>query len=304
MHFYNGFTMKFLKAFFLICTLTTLIVSLSLFYKKKPHIEQEKVALIGVGFPKCGTTCLFHVLEKNPAIHFMQRPYDTKGLVKASELNFFGNLSKQRYVKVGLKSENKKIKYRPSLNFYQSLLVENKTNIEKSPQYIWKAEALEEIYNYNPKIKILVQIRNPIDWLYSYYVHAKSNYEEFQVSADLSFEDFLKTPFPNDKSVTSLEAGKFDHYLAEVFKIFPPENVVVISHEKLSEFTTMSQLCDHLSLPYPEEIRNFPLSFQKPPSYKNKISPELYTFLEEYYRPYNENLNSICKQYQDYVTQY
>lgn len=285
--------MKYLKALVILVFVTVLGFGVHFFKVKSPA---AKVSLIGIGFPKCGTTYLFHFLESNPNVHYMRRPYDLKNLVTSSEINFFGNLSKQSYVKLGLREEGVKKKFRPPLKFYNSLIDKEKINIEKSPQYIWKRKSLEEIYKYNPNVKIVVQIRNPIDWLYSYYLHAKKHFKEPGISEDISFEEFLKWPCPNDKSVTVLESGRFVKYLENVFDVFPKENVIILIHEKLGNFKTMSSICDALSLPYPEEVVDLETSFKNPPHYKDKVSPELYSFLLDYYKPYNEKLYELCNE--------
>ena len=125
----------------------------------------KKPNFIISGFPKCGTTSLYHYLNDHPEIY----------LPTQKELHYFthdiiGNLNcgpKDQIVKNNqVNNENK------YLSFFKK--VKNEIAIgDASPSYINYPQKFLEIKNFLKDPKIIIMVRDPIDRAYSNYLHLK-----------------------------------------------------------------------------------------------------------------------------------
>ena len=118
-----------------------------------------------VGAPKCGTTFLYTYLKKHPDIYFPN----------FKEPHFFGSDLIRKNGAYDLCQKD-----------YNDLFSTNKKIIgEASTFYIFSKKSAQEIYNHNPKAKIIIMIRNLVDLVHS--LHA-----QFIFSGDEIVEDFSK----------------------------------------------------------------------------------------------------------------
>ena len=51
------------------------------------------------------------------------------------------------------------------------LTYENQMTLEKSPSYLRRAEVAKRVFNWNPKVKMIIIIRDPINRAISNYAH-------------------------------------------------------------------------------------------------------------------------------------
>lgn len=93
-----------------------------------------------------------------------------------------------------------------------------------------------------PETKILISLRNQVDWLRSNYLYHLNQLP----SQRKKFSDFIKT-FEGKNALTSIE---YDQTLKTYFDIFDQENVHVILLEEFSEDETWQRLCEFLGVPY------------------------------------------------------
>ena len=101
------------------------------------------------GMPRAATTFLYHVLDKHPQVFVPVR----------KEIDFF--------------SVNY---YRGEswyLNFFEKM-GKNHAGFDISPMYFLDRDAPERILKFNPDIKVILIIRNPYDWIISFYKHMQA----------------------------------------------------------------------------------------------------------------------------------
>lgn len=116
-----------------------------------------------VGAPKCGTTFLYHYLKKHPDIYFP----DFK------EPHFFGSDLNRRNGAYNL-----------SLNEYKNLFKTDKKVVgEASTLYLFSKKSAEELYNFNPRCKIIIMLRDLVDLVHSLH-------SQFVFSGDEVIENF------------------------------------------------------------------------------------------------------------------
>ena len=109
------------------------------------------------GAPKCGTTALYTYLNRHPQV-FMP-PYKKEPHYFASDLN--------RNPKI-VKTHEWIISKKEYLALFEQA-DKAKAVGEASVFYIYSKTAAIEIYRYNPKAKIIIMLRHPVDMIYSFH---------------------------------------------------------------------------------------------------------------------------------------
>ena len=149
-----------------------------------------------VGAPKSGTTFLYHYLKQHPDIYFP----DFK------EPHFFGSDLIRRNGAYNL-----------SLDEYQDLFKTDKKIIgEASTFYLFSQDAPEEIYNFNPKAKIIIMLRDLVDLVHSLH-------SQFVFSGDEVIEDFTQALELED---SRLSGNRIPNQTTVVNKLFYTSNIL------------------------------------------------------------------------------
>ncbi len=149
-----------------------------------------------VGAPKSGTTFLYHYLKQHPDIYFPN----------FKEPHFFGSDLIRRNGAYNL-----------SLDEYQDLFKTDKKIIgEASTFYIFSKDAPEEIYNFNPKAKIIIMLRDLVDLVHSLH-------SQFVFSGDEVIEDFTQALELED---SRLSGNKIPNQTTVVNKLFYTSNIL------------------------------------------------------------------------------
>ena len=149
-----------------------------------------------VGAPKSGTTFLYHYLKQHPDIYFPN----------FKEPHFFGSDLIRRNGAYNL-----------SLDEYQDLFKTDKKIIgEASTFYIFSKDAPEEIYNFNPKAKIIIMLRDLVDLVHSLH-------SQFVFSGDEVIEDFTQALELED---SRLSGNRIPNQTTVVNKLFYTSNIL------------------------------------------------------------------------------
>lgn len=127
--------------------------------------QKNKMTFVVAGMPRGGTTFLYHNLQKHPEIYLPFR----------KEVNYFGT------------------NFNRGIEWYEELYKDKKPHQIKgdiSPPYFLHDEAAIRMKAYCPNIKVILVLRDPVEWALSFY-------EQFKVSERNlpSFEDFVMGRF-------------------------------------------------------------------------------------------------------------
>lgn len=147
-----------------------------------------------IGAAKAGTTWLYSCLYEHPEIY----------LPDIKELHFFS------YESV----------YQKGFDWYESnfsdVTVEKAVG-EISPSYLPLKSTAERIYNYNPDMRLIVILRNPIDRAYSHYCMAmRTNKVEKNIDKGLS----LNSPY--------VQWGLYHEQITRFMELFPKSQIKVL----------------------------------------------------------------------------
>ncbi len=178
--------------------------------------EAPRVGFLIAGVQKGGTFSLYRLLERHPEI----------SLSTSKEVHFFDDegldWSRPRYDQ-----------YHGNFPRWR----EGQVRGEATPVYIYWPESLERIRAYNPDIKLIVLLRDPIERAYSAWCHQRRKGREA-----LSFSSAIREGrarvadakgFGN-RHFSYVERGLYAGQLQRAFDLFPASNVLLLDSRKLS----------------------------------------------------------------------
>ena len=247
----------------------------------------SKPNFIIVGAQKAGTSALYDILEQHSKI--------TPSIYK--ELHYFDN--DKLYSKNNLKDYH--CKFPLSYQTPQGNLV-----FEASPLYIYHPKVAKRLYDYNPNIKLIVMLRNPVEraisaWtMYHHhfingpYKHLYDN-RPFKEAIQTEINNIDKTSYYNDQ-LSYVKRGIYHLQIEEYLKYFPKENLLFIESEELKKDfkSTLNHLFQFLNIPS-ENIATMESNKSRIHSLDLGIEKEILT---SFYKPYNEKLfELIGKRY-------
>lgn len=180
-----------------------------------------------VGAPKCGTTALDFYLKQHPEIYMAPK-----------ELHYFGADLIFRCP----------IKSRQGSNYFEFFSgIKEQWAGETSVWYLYSKTAAEQIHAFNQNSKIIVILRNPIDFLYSLYYQLRWNGDEPLETFESALEaEQSRRQGYNLRNTTAhgprqalyyIDTVRFTDQLWRYLKIFGKENVLVILYDDFSENT-------------------------------------------------------------------
>ena len=201
-----------------------------------------------IGAKRCGTTSLYQHLSEHPCIS--RSPRDNIGFFNENYhlgINWYKSLFPTVFYKKKMESKNKQCLF-----------------FDVTSTYMEEELTAKNVYEVNPNQKIIVILRNPVDRAYSHYhvnVKEKSEKRSFE---DAIFEEMnrikseriiqnknknLRVFTPNN--IHYLKKGFYALQLKSWFKIFPREQILVLSTEEFQEDQNLiyKKIFDFLNIP-------------------------------------------------------
>jgi hypothetical protein len=185
-------------------------------FQPKRH-KLERLDFVLAGAQKSGTTALHYFLSKHPKI--------TMG--DQQEIHFFDNddlfVSEPDY---------------QQLHKHYPLLASSTLAGDCTPSYIYHEPAAERIWKYNPKIKLLIVLRNPVDRAFAHW-----NMQRFRGREPLDFFDAVReektriagAPPAQARRFAYVDRGFYGHQLARLFNFFPRDQVKAVKFEEFRD---------------------------------------------------------------------
>jgi hypothetical protein len=177
----------------------------------------ERLDFVLAGAQKSGTTALHYFLSRHPNI--------TMG--NQQEMHFFDNDA--LFVSA--------VDYEELHNHYPPLAPSTIAG-DCTPSYIYHEPAMERIWKYNPKIKLLILLRNPVDRAFAHW-----NMQRFRGREPLDFFDAVReeknriggAPAVEARRFAYIDRGFYGQQLARLFQFFARDQVKVVKFEEFKE---------------------------------------------------------------------
>jgi hypothetical protein len=247
------------------------------------------------GAQKAGTTALYTYLSKHPSISATEK----------KEIHFF----------------NCDNNYSNGEQYYRSLFpktVAPQVSFDASPGYLEDKQSPGRIFRYNPAIKIIILLRNPIDRAYSAWQMYKQRYEK---NRDWFYNDWvsfcgckeINYKRRNDNSIFDFHAfveeeilalkynhvlespvvthGHYAEQIRRYFALFDRKQILIIQNNALRLQTkdTLTKIQEFIGVPH-FDFEQTSLSPVFEGGYQTQMEDLTRLLLEEYYLPYNEQL--------------
>jgi hypothetical protein len=233
-----------------------------------------KPTFLCIGVQKSGTTSLINYLNQHPDI-----------FIKKKELHFFDTTEI---------TESEIINYENKFNTNKLIIG------EKTPSYNYLQFAMDRIYNYNPNIKLILILREPISRAFSQYnmdlqnSNKQLNYvSDEQMMLHFEKEENIKLSDVKMNGEYYIIRGKYDEIILYILSKFPRENLYIgiaeeIKAEKKQSYNDIFHFLGAKMIDNIEE--NVDLRISK---YDIPISKQLEKKLYDIYKPHNDRLYEI-----------
>lgn len=205
--------------------------------------KEFKVDFFVVGAARSGTTTLYQYLSQHPQVF----------LPRVKELNYFSKVSSNQPQDYALPKPEKeyhtKIIQSPVVykNLYNSARLDQIKG-DVSPSYLWHEETPAALKAHNPKAKIIISLRHPVERAFSHYLMAKSvGYEK---STD--FQQAIHEPLSEHWGGGNryLEWSDYVGALKAYYAAFPKEQIHVMIFEQWvrDQESALAELSDFLGV--------------------------------------------------------
>ncbi len=208
--------------------------------KSLPSEKDRKVGFLIAGTQKGGTTALSAYLEIHPEICMSQQ----------KEVHFFDNETYFRTSQVDYSIYHLFFNPKPS----HVLLG------EATPIYMYWHDAPKRIWAYNPEIKIIVLLRNPIERAFSHW-----NMERSRNADSYSFwdaiqreQDRCREALPYQHRVYSyIDRGFYGEQLRNIWRYFRKEQTLVLRTDELQQqpHETLGRVCSFLEIGHKQDLK-------------------------------------------------
>jgi hypothetical protein len=176
----------------------------------------ERLDFIVAGAQKSGTTALNYYLKRHPRI----------ALPTKKELHFFDD--EERF------KDGNAVSYEDLHRMFRPAKPDSIAG-ENTPNYLYWPPALARIRTYNPAIKLIILLRNPIDRAFSQW-----NMQRVRGNEPLDFLDAVgaeperiaKLPPVKLRKFAYVDRGRYGVQLKRALSILPREQLLILKYEE------------------------------------------------------------------------
>ena len=173
---------------------------------------------------------------------------------------------------------------------------------EASPFYIFNPLTPKRIFDLAPEVKLVAVLRNPTERAISQYFHEKrKGSEPLSLREALQAEEQRLKPFIEKqdynnrivKNCSYKSRGLYRQQLERFLEYFPMQQLLVLSSEEFfsEPGNTLRKVFEFTGVD--TEFRVKKLRPHNVARNKNNIDPEVYSYLNNYFLPYNKELYEL-----------
>lgn len=166
---------------------------------------------------------------------------------------------------------------------------------EATPIYMYWNKAIERIHVYNPQIKLIIILRNPIDRAFSHWNMERDKGRESRkfLTAILDEDSKINSPnYSQNKILSYLDRGHYSQQIKNIYNYFNKNQLLILRSEDLRENpdNTLMNIAEFLSIPPFDPVYHKEVNSR---SYPHKMSKEELTFLKNFYQEEFSSLEDI-----------
>jgi hypothetical protein len=197
----------------------------------------ERVDFVVAGVQKAGTTAIHDFLAQHPQV----------ALLRDQALHFFD------------KEENFSVQ--PDYRILHGNFDSGwrwRTAGEVTADYVYYPRALERIAGYNPKMKIIISLRNPTERAFSQWNMRREKNQEPSEFIDALKRDQEIGLAKNPRGDAYIARSLYASQLEKVFALFPRENVLILKYEtfRADPFPIVDQIFDFIGVDRKPGLKN------------------------------------------------
>ena len=166
---------------------------------------------------------------------------------------------------------------------------------EATPIYMYWNKAIERIHVYNPQIKLIIILRNPIDRAFSHWNMERDKGRESRTFLTAILDEDSKINSPNysqNKILSYLDRGHYSQQIKNIYNYINKNQLLILRSEDLRENpdNTLMNIAGFLSIPPFDPVYHKEVNSR---SYPHKMSKEELTFLKNFYQEEFSSLENI-----------
>jgi hypothetical protein len=239
----------------------------------------RKLDFIIIGAQKSGTSALDKYLRFHPKI----------GLSSNKELHHFNNERVYR-----LPARLRTIHYH---RFFPDFKHPGKILGEATPNYMVEPVFMDRIHAYNPALKLIVILRDPVSRAYSHWNMQRDRGFEAR-SFDQAIEDNLKEIHAGvftDPRFTYLKRGEYASQIKYIQTLFPQEQLLILFQQDLLKepLDTLNQITGFLGTNPFKRVNALQVHRR---DYLEPMSASVKTKLKAYFLPHIEDLERLLNK--------
>jgi Sulfotransferase domain len=176
---------------------------------------------------------------------------------------------------------------------------------ELSPDYLLDPRVPERVHRFDPTLRLVVLLRDPVERAYSHYDHERRLGREplsFQEALEQEgerlepeFERMWNEPAyssPAVRNYSYLARGRYAEQLERWLAVFPREQLLILESRRLREQTAacMAEICSFVGVS-PPRVDGYPEVGRT--TYTAPLAARTREWLARYFEPYNERLYAL-----------
>lgn len=242
-----------------------------------------KPDFIIIGAQKGGTSALFHTLKNHT--------YTIPSAVK--EVHYFDDdewYNKKRVFEYH--------SFFPLPKFFHP----KRKAFEATPLYIFHPEVPHRLYKFNPRLKLIITLRDPAERAFSawtmYHHHFKSG-NNTRYHDPRTFSNAISDQIENmenesfyDNKIAYVKRGIYHEQIERYFSYFPKDQLLIIDSNELKNRPddVLKRIQDFIEIPY-EKLKPINANSRRVDE-RDKYLDDI-KFLKEFYKPHNERLFAL-----------
>ena len=229
---------------------------------------EPKVSFMVIGAQKAGTTALFDYLGDVPGI----------GLSDVKEAHFFDDELQDWGA--------------PDYGAYHArfdLADRERVWGEATPIYLYWPNCLARIAAYNPAVRLIILLRDPVaraysHWRMEYARGAETNPFDWCIRQGRA-RLFGGEPWGWHREFSYVERGFYGEQIEAALALFPREQILILRAEDLDRHPAgaLAKVCAHVGVPPPAQVRPRRVHEARAAAYPSELGPADIAWLREIY---------------------